>query len=187
MENIWFYTLSTSAQVLAALAGLFAVFVVWRVQSFEKILSDMRLAIIKIVSYISGNTNNYNRITVEDLYLMSDLEILKKFSELLSIKISEPKRITVLPYNVEGSNLIFYSLDKPTETLYKNNINKKLSALKELRKILIVNFCVISVCLLALNFSNIICSKFLILTIICATVLYCLYLIGNGIYRITIK
>lgn len=186
MENIWFYTLSTSAQVLAALAGLFAVFVVWKIQNSEKILSDMRSAIIKIVSDISGNTNNYNRISAENLYSMSDSEILKKFSELLSIKTSEPSRITSLSY-IEGNNLITYTLDKPTETLYKNNIDKRLSTLKELKIILIVNFSVISMCLLELTFSSIIYSKFITLIIICAAVLYCLYLIGSGIYRITAK
>ena len=186
MDNIWFYTLSTSAQVLAALAGIFAVFVVWKIQDFEKILSETRLAVIKLFSYASANTKDYETIKLETLYSMTDSELLDKFSELLSIKINEPSRISVSE-TIRSENLIHYSLDEFTKNLYHTHINKKLNILKDLKNILVVNFLVISICIITLTFSNIIYYKFLILIIISLAVLLCLYLISSGIYRITVR
>jgi hypothetical protein len=183
MDNIWFYALSTSAQVLAALAGLFAVFVVWKIQDFEKVLSGTRMAIIQIVSYLSRNTKNYEALRSESLHSMTDSEVLKKFSELLTIKISEPGRISV-SMDIKG-DLISYSLDDFTEALYKNHIDKKLNILRDLKIILIANFSVIGVCVSALTFSSSVNCKLSVLTIISSAVIFCLYLIGKGIYSIT--
>lgn len=185
-NNIWFYTLSTSAQVLAALAGLFAVFVVWKIQDFEKILVETRLAVIKLFSFASANTKDYKTIKLEALYSMTDSELLEKFSELLAIKIKEPSRVSVSE-TIRGDNLITYSLDEFTKNLYSSHINRKLSILKDLKNILVTSFSIISVCILALTFSSIIYFKFIVLIVISIAVLYGLYLISNGIYRITLK
>ena len=183
-SNIWFYTLSTSAQVLAALAGLFAVFAVWKMQDSDKILSEARLAIVQIVSYISGNTEGYEAKRLESLYLMTNSEILEIFSELLSIKKEAPQRVSVSE-RIRGDNLISYSLDDFTENLYRGHISKKLNILKDLKYILIANFSAIGICILGLTFSNFISCKQIFLPIISLGVLYCLYLIGKGIYVIT--
>lgn len=183
MDNIWFYTLSTAAQVLAALAGLFAVFVVWKVQDIDRFLFDIRRKIISLISDLSRNIKEIDPIKAENLYSMSDSEILNKFSELLTIKMKEPERMNV-SYEI-NDDTITYALDEFTENLYKNNINKRLNILADLKIVLIINFFVISVCLIVLTFSSIICSKFIVLVVICFAVLYCLYLIGNRIYKIT--
>lgn len=185
-NNIWFYTLSTSAQVLAALAGLFAVFVVWKVQDFEKILSESRLAIIQIVSFLSANTKNFNAVRLESLYSMSDSEILKVFSELLIIKNNEPGRISV-GQTIKGDSLISYSLDNFTEDLYRNHINKKLNILKDLKIILILNFLVMSLCILCLTLSDIVSCKKTVLIVVSILVFVCLFSIGRGIYKITVE
>jgi hypothetical protein len=186
MENIWFYTLSTSSQVLAALAGLFAVFVVWKIQDFEKLLSETRLAIINIISNISANTKNYSRLTLESLYLMSDLQILEKFSELLDIKENQHDRITIA-HTVTGDSYIHYTLDPITKDFYKKHIDKKLSILKDLKMVLIVNFLVLTICILALTFSSYLNYNFLILLIINFAVIVCVCLVGFNIYKITVK
>jgi hypothetical protein len=183
-NNIWFYTLSTSAQVLAALAGLFAVFVVWKIQDFEKILSETRLAVIKLLSFIGPNTKDFKTTSLEVLYSMSDSNILERFSELVKIKINEPLRVGV-HQTISSDNLISYSIDSFTENLYRVHINKKLEILHKLKFILILNFCVISACVIALTFSKIILCKEIVLIIIMVAVLFCLYSIGQGIYKIT--
>ncbi|MCF7865311.1 MAG: hypothetical protein K9M11_02290 [Candidatus Pacebacteria bacterium] len=183
-NNIWFYTLSTSAQVLAALAGLFAVFVVWKIQDFEKILSETRLAVIKLYSYAAANTKDYEPISLGVLYTMPDSKILRKFSELVKIKTNDPSRVGIQS-TVRSDTLINYSIDFFTENLYREHINKKSDILGKLKFILIFNFCVISVCIISLAFSNHIFCKETVLFIITATVLFCLYSIGQGIYKIT--
>lgn len=185
-NNIWFYTLSTAAQVLAALAGLFAVFVVWKMQDSEKILSEIRLAVIDIFYKTSKNTDNFNAIELEILHSMLDSEILRKFSELLLIKKTEPHRISFLQ-SIRSDNFIVYSLDEFTENIYRAYINKKLYILERLKSILVKNFSIVGICIVALTFSNIIYYKPTILVIICILVLYCLFIISRGIYVITIE
>lgn len=186
IDNIWFYTLSTSAQVLSALAGLFAVFVVWKIQEFEKIFSETRLSIIKIISTISGSTKNYDHIKPENLYFMLDLQILDKFSELLSIKNSEPNRISASHF-ITHESLVRYTLDEFTKKFYADQINKRSKIFFDLKKVLIINFLVISLCILALTFSANIFYKNYILIFISILVLYCLYLISSSIYKISTK
>lgn len=188
MANIWFYTLSTSAQVLAALAGLFAVFVVWRVQDFESNLSEARYAVIKIISGYPNSIGGYEAVSLEKLYLMSDLEILNKFSDLLIASKSGDAAISGASHHLTGENtLITYTLNEFTELLFRKQVNKKNSILENLKYVLIVNFLVISLCIVALTFSDFVCSKLIVLTIISALVMFCLYLIGSRIYRITSK
>lgn len=187
MENIWFYTLSTSAQVLAALAGLFAVFVVWKIQDLGKIIIELRSAAIKIIPYCAANTQDYEQKNYKDFYFMEDLKILEIFSELLEIKKNDPSRMTIEPYVVENNNLTRLTLDESTESLYKRSIAKRAEVLSDLKKILIANFAVISICILALTFSSIIFYKLITLIVISCAVLYCLYLISRGIYEITTK
>ena len=178
MDNIWFYTLSTSAQVLAALAGLFAVFVVWRIQGFDKILLDTRNEIITRLDSLVGNTQGYKRVPIENLYLMPDLEILTEFSKLISY-------IDKLPADQVGTPI--NTLDRLKKITYQNYIDKKLNILKSLQNILFVNILVIAVCIFVLTFSSIITSKFNILRFVSCLVFCCLYLIGEAIYKITEK
>ena len=187
IDNIWFYTLSTSAQVLSALAGLFAVFVVWKIQDIEKYTLEIRDAIYKIIPYLSGNISNYEVKRLDDLFVMGDDELLSIFSEMLDIKNKEPERVGIPSYVVSGNSAISYSLDNRTEYLYKNSIDKKYSILKSLKNVLILNFTVISACILYLTFSSLINEKFLILIIVSLGVLACLYVISRSIYKITIK
>lgn len=186
MDNIWFYTLSTSAQVLASLAGLFAVFVVWKIQDFGKMLFETRLAVIRLLNYISPNTKDYKILRLDILHKMPDQELFKEFDELLSIQTKEPSRISASE-TIRGDSMVPYSLNEFTKDFYKSQIEKKESILKNLKNILIMNFAVISVCILALTFSNLIYCKFTVLTVISVGVLFCLYLISRGIYKITVK
>lgn len=187
MDNIWFYTLSTSAQVLASLAGLFAVFVVWKIQDFEKYINEVRYAILRIMPYLSNTVKDYEMKKIDELFFMTDLELLSIFSEVLEIKEKQPERITYEPAVITTENQISYSLDDKTRYLYKKNIDKKNDIIEILKNILIINFAVISVCVLALTFSSLIYEKFIILIIISIAVIFCLYVISRGIYRIILK
>ena len=146
--NVWYYTLSTSAQVLAALAGLFAVFVVYKIQSMSN----------TIVNY-SGHHPDYKdkRLVLQEIILLADDSVLIKLDYFLSHyeKLSNEERVNLYVNNGGSSPLygINYCFDRYTYNLYKNLLSEKRDIIRRLSKIIILSFLTISICLLFLVFS----------------------------------
>ncbi len=173
--SIWFYSFSTAAQVLAALAGLFAVFVVYKIQESAGVYTEFREIIAREVSHISHNMNGYTRITLPDAISLSDKLLIQHYSALLEISETEPNRL----------GFISPQLNTHNRDLFRALVSEKTKILTDLRIVLTSSLLVIAACLYALvgkefigGFSN----EYLAVSFSCFT--GCLYLVGGSIYRI---
>lgn len=183
--NIWFYTFSTSAQVMASLVGLFAVFVVYKIQDFGELLSWTRDATVSLVTNVGANTSNYIAVKIQDTVTMNDEELLKKFRELLDIKLSEPDRIKVDP-SISIMGMGSYALNEDSFNLFNRLVVKKKSILSQLKKTLVLSFIIIALSILALVMTCIVSSIFVLwgftLLFLCT-----LFEIARGIYDVAIQ
>lgn len=179
--NIWFYTFSSAAQVVAALAGLFAVFVVYRIQEFGRHVREARFTLAKIIPYVSANTPGYKSVTAEAFHKMTDEEIRMTFAELLVVRENASPIISISVGDLS------FGLDAATYDYFTNLIVKKEKLLKQLFTVLVVSLGTIAVALISL-----VLTEFLIEwdTYIWAALflfLYCLWTIGNSIYQVTLE
>jgi len=185
ISSIWFYTFSTSAQVMAALVGLFAVFVVYKIQDFGETLTQTRYAAIRIITYSSANTKDYTRVFKQDTVSMSDFQILEKFSELLKIKQEEPQRISASEnFSIETIN---YALDDQTYFFYQTLVLKRQNILSQFKLVLILTLASVALSLIALVMTNfLIIYNFFIWSAL-VFFIFCLFIIGKGVYQITLE
>ncbi len=109
--NIWFYTFSTAAQVMAGLVGLFAVFVVYKIQDFGDILETVRKQFVQAISHASSNTDDYESIRYEDALLMDDMTVLRHANRLLALysDTDNPQKL-VIPHLTRENRDLFHTL-----------------------------------------------------------------------------
>ncbi len=185
-SNIWFYTFSTLAQSMAALVGLFALFVVYKIQDFSGLLSQVREAVIEMVANYGANTRGYQKVLrVQDAFKLNDDEILVRMNEIIEILETDPQRVTTSSTARIGA--FFVTMDRHSFQFYKNLVTKRELILQSLRRVLILSLSCIAVSILALAM-----TKWLVIfsCVIWATTLFflfCLFEIGRGIYKITTK
>jgi len=187
LTNIWFYTLSASAQTLAALVGIFAVFVVYKLQGLSHSLEDVRIITVKILSYVSCNIENFPKYNMEELNVKFDRELISIFNEILKVLKSEPQRVGVKSHALR-SNIFpekYYDLNDETKIYYEKKVELKEDIYKRLKENLILGFFLISFCILELSFTYyFIDFKVLLITSI-AIVLYMISIFKN-IYFISV-
>ena len=81
MENIWLYSLSALAQVMATIISLFAVFVIFRLSRIQEII-DKEREIILSRGLIEANyvyQNSPPKKCEKDYVGLSDMEFLEEF------------------------------------------------------------------------------------------------------------
>lgn len=178
--NVWFYTFSTIAQVLAALIGLFAVFVVYKMQDFGDILESLRKKFVRVISHASSNTEDYESITYEKALTMDDQTVLSHMNELLAIY-SNPQK---------PQNIVVDDLTRENRDLFETLITTKQEILKKLGVALILSLIAISASILALVFAGYFLSTSHATNFLLAFFAYffvCLFYMGLGIYKISAK
>ncbi len=178
--NVWFYTFSTVAQVMAALIGLFAVFVVYKMQDFGDILESLRKKFVTVISHASSNTDDYPSITYEEALTMDDPTLLGHMNELLKIfdNPNKPQKITV------------NDLTRENRDLFQTLITTKQSILNQLVLTLVVSLIAIAISVFALICTDYCMASGHAATFLIAFYLYflfCLFYMGMGIYKIAIK
>lgn len=158
LDNVWFYTLSTSAQVLAALTGLFAVFVVYKIQTITPTLEDIRGGISNLInSYTASHRERLEVVLYNhEVMLWNDHAILNKFNLLIEDEEALPEETKKFigsggQHPITGIN---YQLNRVTRNLYQKVLQQKDDVLYELKKNLLINSIAILNCVLLLTFTN---------------------------------
>lgn len=182
--NIWFYTFSTAAQVMAALAGLFAVFVVYKIQDFSGLISDARSSLARLMSYTSPNVGG-DPITVEDITQMGDREMVMTLAELLVLQ--TPQNGHFFTGNSERVGNINFSVSGHTYDYFSALVQKKEQILRRLIFVLALSLGAIGVALTALVMTNYLLDFKWFIWAALALFLFTLGVIGKNIYDITIK
>ncbi|MFA5967135.1 MAG: hypothetical protein WC805_01275 [Patescibacteria group bacterium] len=85
--NIWFYTLSSISQVMAAIVALFGVFSVYKLGIIDKEINDYRNRAVELIM-ATGVTNQSD---AQLQYLKSNKQILKEFEQALEKASQEGK------------------------------------------------------------------------------------------------
>jgi hypothetical protein len=184
--NIWFYTFSTAAQVMASIVGLFAVFVVYKIQDFSGLLSNTREALIKIIVDDGANVKGYQfAIRAQDALKLSDLDILNKFHELVQIKETQPDRIGSTTTLHVG--MTYMQLNSHTYSFFYNLVQKRRVIFAKLRIVLIYSLGCVALSLIALVMKDTLigCSYFIWFSLL--AFLGCLAVVGRGIYDIALQ
>ena len=144
-QSIWFYTFSTAAQVIAALIGLFAVFVVYKIQDSTKLFDDARFALSRLIPTVSSNVDGPERVTREEFNLMSDREILESFARLLFFE-NEGN----LLISHENINNVSFQINRTTYDYVFKLLTKKNAILRKFVSTLALSFSAITLCLISL-------------------------------------
>lgn len=76
-SNIWFYSLSTSAQVMAAIFGLFAVFVIFKLNVIDESIERKK----KKITQVSSLCDQLELYSVEDLIIETKKVYIKNSTE----------------------------------------------------------------------------------------------------------
>lgn len=182
--NIWFYTFSTTAQVMAALAGLFAVFVVYKIQDFSQSINDARSSLSRLISYTSPNVGG-DPISIEALVQMPDQELVATFAELLVLQ--TPQNVNFFTGNTERIGNVTFSVNSHTYDYFSAIVSKKERILHRLIFVLALSLSAIAIALIALVFTEkLVTRKWFILGAL-VFFLYVLWTIGKNIYQITIE
>ncbi|MEO6536248.1 MAG: hypothetical protein ABIT47_01015 [Candidatus Paceibacterota bacterium] len=178
--SIWFYTFSTAAQVMAGLVGLFAVFVVYKIQDFGDILETMRKQFVNAISHASSNTDDYDSITYEEALEMDDATVLYHTNKLLGLySDAEREQKMKTPH-----------LTRENRDLFQTLITTKRSILRWLAVTLVLSLIAIALSLFALIATNYFIVHNFEMTFQVLFFLYflfCLIYMGLGIYKIAIK
>lgn len=180
-SSIWFYTFSTAAQVMAALIGLFAVFVVYKIQDSSQLLNDARFALSRLLPYVSGNTPGAATITREEVVLSSDKEILQLFAGLLLFE-----GAGLFAGSETIGNITFLS-NSTTYHYVSGLVNRKTRILSKLVFTLALSFCAIALSLIALVCTSVLTPLGWFIWLALVLFLACLVVIAVNTYQITLE
>jgi hypothetical protein len=179
--TIWFYTYSTVAQVMAGLVGLFAVFVVYKMQDFGDVLEAVRKKFVFDISHASNSTDEYESIRYEDALAMDDFAVLDHADKLLQIfgnPDTSQKRGEALHLNQESRDL------------FATLIATKRAILRKFAITLILSLLAIAISILALVETDYFLAHgytHWFQTIFYLYFLFCLFYMGVNIYKIAIR
>jgi hypothetical protein len=178
LPNIWFYTFSTVAQVMAASVGLFAVFVVYRIQDFSNELDMSRQRIVSMLSYVSANTEGFDNINKKDLVLGDDFLILRSFRSLLDYVRENPGKL----------NIIQIGFDEDAYEFFEGLVLLKEDILLQLKEVVTFGFGIIIISVLLLAGTELTITKkvwsYSLIAGVTALFVLAMYVLGRGIYRI---
>jgi hypothetical protein len=156
LKDVWFYTFSTSAQVLAALTGLYAVFVVYRMQDVTPRLNTIKRAVSNLLLEASAHAFEpiKKELYLESIYLYtlkSNLELKTMFEMLLKFDPVLIPRINAILYSSnEGESL---RINKETLKKFEDQIKFRNELLRSLLITLITNLVTIFYCIMLLTFT----------------------------------
>jgi hypothetical protein len=138
--NIWFYSFSTIAQVMASVAGLFAVFAVFRLDKLNNNISQFRGMALKAVRNppIDGHI----------AFSMSDLDVLDSGRKFVA---SKEFINNSMSFSSESGSIYF---GKNTLDLLEKLVKEKQSTLVKLRNVFFLSFGCISFSLFCLIFTD---------------------------------
>ncbi|MFH1392760.1 MAG: hypothetical protein ABIG90_03805 [bacterium] len=135
--NIWFYTLSTIAQTLAAMLALGATFTIFKLNIINKRLSDLKDRLFLVVASFENDLTKCPENMEEDELIKKTDECLDKFSNTENLT---KERLRKIYKNMTGAEVIFTN-DKDLILFLKNNLDrfrtdrsKKNETLKFLKK-----------------------------------------------------
>ncbi|HVW67233.1 MAG TPA: hypothetical protein VHA78_05940 [Candidatus Peribacteraceae bacterium] len=186
MNEIWFYTFSTSAQVLAALAGLFSIFVVFKLQSFGSPFDDTKSAIIQILSKASRNYQIKNE-KYSEIFLWNKKKILNVFESILKHHNDlEPKDKKISGSYFSTFLAMYLNLDNETYEIFSVMIKTIDKILMKLFWIISINLISIGYCVTCLTFSDYLSANFYIICLIINLTLMFINLLAIGIGTITV-
>lgn len=181
--SIWFYTFSTAAQVMSALIGLFAVFVVYKIQDSSQLLNEARFALSKLLPYVSTNTEGPDPITSEEISLLSDKELLETLAELLIFETNERPFV----HNAETVGNITFSINRTTYDYVSRLVVKKKRILSKMAYTLAFSISEIALCLVALVYTQQLIQYWWFIQVSLAAFIGVLFLIAVNTYQITLE
>ena len=168
-ESVWFYTFSTSAQVLAAISGIFSVFVVYSIQEFSDSLSSTRNSIMNAISYASANINGYKRIQQEEAEKLKDFDLDVHYRTLLELLKNDQEK---------------YGLTEVEYRRFNRLVEKKRTILREFILIIVISFVGIAISLFALVREDLLRPSVFFIQIAFSFFVFSLFIIGLGTYKV---
>lgn len=172
MHSIWFYTLSAVAQVMAEVAALFAVFVIFKLDKLNDEIDNFKWVILH---NLPGVIDSY------ELYESSDEEILKRGRQHVATFTDQTFAADFIINNSRS-----FKFGDKTLGVFERLLGKKKDILYTLRNTLILSVSAISISLIFLAFTAFLgCWSFLLLSIVLILALITLVYIALGIYKIS--
>src|SRR3989344_780094 len=150
--DVWFYTFSTSGQVLAALVGLFAVFVVYKLQSISSIFDVSKECVSRLLcSHLSNN--NFEKLDgyeLKSLFFWDDRKLLGLFRRTLAHieAVGKTPSMTI----TTSSPSMDFSINKNTEDFFGGLVERRQGILNDLFVVSVLSLGSIAYCIFCLSF-----------------------------------
>ena len=180
MEDTLYYTLSTIAQVLAAIVGIIGVFAIFRFQFYTDSLYGFALRFHERVINTELVKNNK---FLKKVHALKDAIAFKKDNEIDNA-MSQIETFLIDKEDYTNIYQKLFELHTRFKMLKSNVINKS----KILKEVFIYSLALIVMCLIILSFTDIICKTlaYILLGLCILATIVCLYKIFSFI-SITLK
>jgi hypothetical protein len=190
LSLVWFSTITTTTQVLAALVGLFAVFVVYKIQDTSRLFEDVKSGVARLVaSYADLNPAYPENISLIDAILISDDELLVKFAAALKRHEGSSAKsgsIAMADAGADPTTGLRYGFNRETHDIYKKMLDNRRDIIRELKFGIILSFLEIAFCIILLTLSSHVMSERLLwLNAFFAIVV--LSMLARATYRVAAK
>lgn len=184
--NTWYYSLSTIAQTLAALTGLFSIFVVYKIQSMLPMLDDARLIFLNLIERYTSIISGFWKKGYEELYLLREDEILLEIKKINSIKKESPERLKAIIPGAPSLSFkgLGYDINDEGIFYYEQLLSKKRLVVQMFLVNFLYNLVIIGICLGLLIFSDIFYTNYKLIFHLAPLIFIALILLGYTTYRI---
>ena len=186
LDNTWYYTLSTTAQVFAAIMGLYSVFVIFKIEKINEFLEELRSILINIIASVETHKNINSKpkkelIDEQTLIKLSDEELLDR----VRLDINMAKEIQ-MSMSFKSDRVAYRQMENIPLT-FEHEIHRKKEVLSSFKLNLITMFCVVLFSLVVLGGSSFVdtnCLKNTLLTLNIAFVIIASFILAKSILKI---
>jgi len=184
LDNTWYYTLSTTAQVFAAILGLYSVFVIFKIERINEFIEELRSVLINIIASVETQKNikpGKRIVDEQTLIVLSNEELLLRLEQ--NIKVAKEIGMSM---SFKTDRVAYSSMENIPLT-FKYEITRKNEVLSYFKVNLFTMFWVILFPLISLGFSAFITTIYLKDTILALNIISIIIascILANSILKI---
>jgi|GEM_PF-6220367 len=151
--DTWYHTLSTISQVLAATIGLYAIFIIFKIEKINEFIEELRSIAINIIASVETHQNiNSNpkkpMIDEQTLIIHSNRELMREAKEAID---TAHKIGMSMSYSAEKTS---YRNMENIPLTFEREVLKKERVIKSLKFNFILSFITILISIILLIFSD---------------------------------
>ena len=173
LDNTWYYTLSTIAQVFASILWLYSVFVLFKIEKINEFIEELRSILINIIASVETHKNingNWGKKIVDEQTLV-DLDNKKLLERGRQSILSAKKLWMSMSYK---SDKLAYRKMENIPLTFENELDRKQVVIDSFLMNLIMMICIVMFSLISLGSSAFVSTSCIKNTILVLDIIFTL-------------